>query len=392
MNNLFTRKMSRVCLLIVASGWNICNCSAKEVPAVNMDDAGKISRSFEDPIEYVLGKLKDYDLVMIGERHWCRQEPLFIQDLIKQCCEKDAINAVFLEFGRFEDQGKIDAFMDSAKYDPKPVIETLRNVGVIGWGYQEYFDIFKLIYDQNAKRLPAQKIRLVLTDPELEGLNLDAQLYNCLKTSPLPEKKKWQVIAWLRDSIKDRDQRMSAVIEAHVFQSGLKGIYYAGSSHIRKDLLKKHDDGRQYFSAGGVLARKYPGRVCCLVFHKQPELWQDESGFNRLEELFQSHGKSFAVDTRDSSIGRLKLKSDVSQEGVALCEAFDGYIMLNRDKDYQPCALVPGFYDDEFAKIVWDRLREDGILNRFPPELAKWKDKTPTGAELTWIVGELGLR
>lgn len=183
---------------------------------------------------------------------------------------------------------------------------------------------------------------------------------------------------------------MSAVIETHVFKSGLKGIYYAGSSHIRKD-LKKKDDGRQYFSAGGVLARKYPGRVCCLVFHKQPELWQNESYFNRLEELFQSYGKPFAVDTKYPPLCRLKLKSDVLQEGVALCEAFDGYIMLNRDKDYRPCALVPGFYDDEFAKIVWDKLREAGVLERFPPELAKWKDKTPTGAELTWMVGELGL-
>jgi hypothetical protein len=390
MNSPFTRILL-VCLVIVASGWNICNCSAKEVSTVNMDDSGKISQSFEDPIEYVLGKLRDYDLVMIGERHWRRQEPLFIQNLIKRCCEKNAINAVFLEFGRFDDQGKIDAFMDCPTYDPKPIIDALRICTVFGWGYQEYFDIFKLIYDENAKRPPAQKIRLILPDPELEDLNLDAQLYRCLKMSPLPEKKKWQVISWLRDSVKDRDQSMSAVIEAYIFQSGLKGIYYAGSSHIRKDLQKKND-GRQYFSAGGILTRKYPGRVCCLTFHKQPELWQKVNDFNYLEELFQSYGKSFAAGTKNPRISGLKLKSDVSHDGVALREAFDGYIMLNRDKDYQPCTFVPGFYDDEFAKIVWDKLREKGVLEKFPPELAKWKEKTPTGSELKWMVEEYGLR
>ncbi len=390
MNSPLT-KILLVCLLIVASNWNIYNCYAKQVPVADIDFSKKISQSFEEPIEYVLGKLKDYDLVMIGERHWRRQEPVFIQDLIKRCFEKNAINAVFLEFGSFEDQGKIDAFMDSAGYDPKPITDTLRNHGVFGWGYQEYFDIFKLIYDENSKRPPAQKIRLILSDPELKGVSFDAQFYDCLKMSPLPEKEKWQVITWLRESIKDRDQCMSAVIEAHVFQSGLKGIYYAGSSHIRKDLQKK-DYGRQYFSAGGVLDHKYPGRVCCLTFHKQPEFWQNVSDFNRLEELFQSYGKPFAVDTKKSAISQLKLKSDVLQEGVALCEAFDGYIMLNQDKDYQPCAFVPGFYDDEFAKIVWDKLREDGVLERLPPELAIWKDKTPTGAELTWMIEEYGLR
>jgi len=384
-------KISLVFLLIVASNWSIYNCLAKQVHVAETDYSKKINQSFEDPIEYVLGKLKDYDLVMIGERHWRRQEPVFIKDLIKRCYEKNAVNLVFLEFGYFEDQGKIDAFLDSPEYDPKPVIDALRNCGVFGWGYQEYFDIFKLIYDENSKRPAAKKIRLILTDPELKSISFDAQFYDCLKMSPFSEKEKWEVITWLRESIKDRDQRMSAVIEAHVFKSGLKGIYYAGSSHIRKDLQKKNY-GRQYFSAGGILTRKYPGRVCCLTFHKQPELWQNVNDFNYLEEVFQSYGKSFAVDAKDPPISRLKLKSDVLQDGVALCEAFDGYIMLNRDKDYQPCAFVPDFYDDEFAKVVWDKLREDGVLERLPPELTKWKDKIPTGAELTWMVGEYGLR
>lgn len=393
MKNDFFVKISLRCLLcllivIASSGFN--KASANKVTPAEKNFPEKLDK-LQDPIKYVLGKLQDYDLVMIGERHWTREEPIFIQNLIKRCFEENAINAVFLEFGNFEDQGKIDAFMQSSKYDPRPIIDVLRNRGEFGWGYQEYFDIFKLIYDENSKRPTAQKIRLILSDPELKGVSFDTQFYDCLKMSPLAEKKKWEVITWLRESIKDRDQLMSAVIEAHIFESGLKGIYYAGSSHIRKD-LKKKNYGRQYFSAGGVLTRKYPGRVCCLTFHKQPEFWQNVSDFNRLEELFQSYGRSFAVDTKNSPISQLKLKSDILQEGVALCEAFDGYIILNRDKDYQPCALVPGFYDDEFAKIVWGRMREAGYLERLPPELGKWKEKTPTGVELTWMIEEYGLR
>jgi|GEM_PF-1654367 len=387
-NCLFT-KISLRCLLwliIVTTGWNTDNSSAKQVPVKDINLSVKIEQSFQDPIEYVLGKLRDYDLVMIGEHHRLRQEPVFIQSLIKRCFEKNAINLVFLEFGNFEDQGKIDAFMDSAEYDPKPVTDILRNYGVLGWGYQEYFDIFKLIYDENTKRPPSQKIRLILSDPELKDMTLDAQFYDCLKMSSLPEKKRWEVITWLRESLlKDRDQCMSAVIEAHLFQGGLKGIYYAGSSHIRKDLQKK-GYGRQYFSAGGILARKYPGRVCCLTFHKQPEFWQKVGDFDYLEQLFTSCGTPFAIDTNDSRISHLKLKGDIAAEGIALPEAFDGYIMLNRDEDYKPCALVPGFYDDEFAKVVWDRLRERKILERFPPEFERFKTKTPTGEELMKMI------
>jgi len=393
-NNGFFTKTSPgclLCLLIVIAGWDINNSYANQVSPTEKSLLEESYRSFQEPIEYVLGKLKDHDLIMIGERHWVREEPTFIQNLIKRCYEKNAIDVVFFEFGNFEDQGKIDAFMESPKYNPQLFIDVLRDYGILGWGYQEYFDIFKLIYDENHKRPPARRIRLIFPDPELEDIDLDSEFLDCLRSSPLTDKQRWEMITWLRESIADRDQRMSAVIEAHVFGSGLKGIYYAGGSHIRKDLQKK-GYGRRYFSAGGILARKYPGRVCCLTFHNSAEYWQNASDFNDFEELFKSHGKSFAVDTKDSPIGQIELKSDVAQDGVKLYEAFDGYIMLNRDKDYQPCALVPGFYDDEFAKIIWDRLRKRGLLEKLPPELSKWKEKTPTGEELTWMIGEYGLR
>jgi hypothetical protein len=394
-NNGFFTKTSLgclLCLLIVIAGWDINNSYANQVSPTEKSLLEESYQSFQEPIEYVLGKLKDHDLIMIGERHWVREEPTFIQNLIKRCFEKNAINAVFLEFGNFEDQGKIDVFMDSAQYDPKPVIDVLRNSYEFGWGYQEYFDIFKLIYNENRKRPPSERIKLVLVDPSFDGVNLWSHLTECLKLSPLLYKQKTSMVGSLYDAITDRDRYMADVIEMYRYEMNLvKGIYYAGGSHIRKDLQKK-GYGRRYFSAGGILARKYPGRVCCLTFHNSPEYWQNASDFNDFEELFKSHGKSFAVDTKGSPIGQIRLKSDVAQEGVELYEAFDGYIMLNRDKDYQPCALVTGFYDDEFAKIIWDRLRKRGLLQKLPPELSQWKEKTPTGEELTWMIGEYGLR
>jgi len=394
MKNDFFAKISLRCLLcllivIVSSGFS--KASANKVAPTEKDFPEKLDK-LQDPIEYVLGKLEDYDLVMIGERHWVREEPIFIQNLIRRCYEKNAINVVFLEFGKFEDQGKIDAFMESDKYDSKPVIDVLRNSYEFGWGYQEYFDIFKLIYDENHKRPPFERIKLVLVDASLDSFNLERQLYESFQQSPLPEEKKWQIVSWLRESVTDRDHFMSDVIEVYRYKMNLpKGIYYAGGSHIRKDLQKK-GYGRRYFSAGGILARKYPGRVCCLTFHNSPEYWQNASDFNDFEELFKSHGKSFAVDTKGSQIGQIKLKSDVDQEGVELYEAFDGYIMLNLNSSYQFCPIIPGFYDDEFAKIVWDRMRKRGFLKKLPPELSKWKEKTPTGEELTWMIGEYGLR
>ena len=153
---------SLLCLLIVITNCNANENPAEQVPLSEKNAVEKSIKSFQDPIEYVLKKLEICDLVMIGERHWTHEEPVFIQNLIKRCYEKNAIKVVFLEFGRFADQGKIDAFMAADKYDPKPIIDILRDSDDLGWGYQEYFDIFKLIYDENHKRPSSEQIKLVL--------------------------------------------------------------------------------------------------------------------------------------------------------------------------------------------------------------------------------------
>jgi len=379
-----------MCGAIFLGGCNMSRPSAKQPQKTNGNlISNKANKSLKDPIEYVLEKLKDHDLVMIGERHWTHEEPVFIQNLIQRCLEKRMIKVVFIEFGGFEDQWRIDTFMESPQYDPKPIVDVLRNSYELGWGYQEYFDILKLIYDENRKRPSSERVKLVLVDSPSSLASLEKQLYECVARSPVPENQKWQMVSWLRESFTDRDHFMADVIEMYSQSLGpVRAIYYAGSSHIRKDLRIK-DYGRRFFSAGGILARKYPGRVCSLTFHMEPRFWQNANDFDYIEELFEKGGKkSFGIDTNDSRIVQLKLKSNIFKTGVALKEAFDGYIMLNQNKDYHPCDIVPGFYDDEFAKIIWDKLKKEGRLKHLPPEFQEWQNKTPTGSDLEKMIKE----
>jgi hypothetical protein len=380
-----------LCLLIVIASANEDKTSTNRRSQAEKNISQKPSRSLQDPIEYVLGKLEDYDLVMIGEHHWTHEQPAFIENLIKRCYEEHAIDFLFLEFGEFQDQGKIDIFLESKEYDPQPVVEVLRNSTDMGWGYQEYFDIFKTIYFENKERPESRRIKIIMVDGPPSTVNMDEELYNCLEESSWSEKEKRQKVCWIREGIAGRDSFMAEVIAAYMFDgSGRKGIYYAGGAHIRKDLREK-SYGLRLFSAGGILVRKYPGRVCSLTFHKQRHHWQNLNDFEFLEQRYEKHAKSFAVDTASAMTSHLKLKSKVSDQSVTLNEAFDGYIMLNLDKDYHPCSLVSGFYDDAFAEVVWARLRKDGTLDRLPPEWSRWREKTPTGEELAKMIGD-GLR
>lgn len=123
-------------------------------------------------VDYVVRKLNDHDLVMIGERHWTHEEPVFIQKVLMRCYEEIPINYLFLEFGRFVDQAKAEAFLSSPNFDSTPVVDILRNSYEFGWGYQEYFDIFKLIYEENHSRPPPRRVKIILVDGPPDGVEL----------------------------------------------------------------------------------------------------------------------------------------------------------------------------------------------------------------------------
>jgi hypothetical protein len=344
-----------------------------------------LSEPWKDPLDYVVDKVRRYDLVLIGESHWVRQEPLFVQQLVVRCMTENLIDVVFLEIGRFEDQWKIDAFMKSPTYDPAPVIEILRDETLLGWGYEEYLDIFRRIYEENAKREPSKRVRLVMVHPTLDEVDLLSYFDRQLKKADFSDDKRRSLAYSLDDAIiRDRNRIMADVIECCRRDLGLsRGIFYGGAAHVRRDLT-----GRRHFTTGGLLARHYPGRICCLTLQRELDRWQGAEGAAPMEHLFQSQGQPFAVDTNDPAIRGLKLKSDVAPEGVDLSEAFDGYIMLSLDKDRQPCRLIPGFYTDDFAKIVWERARKKGLLPYLPEQYSQWREKTPTGAELAQMVEE----
>ncbi len=344
-----------------------------------------------DAIDYVLDKLKRHDLVMIGERHWVCEEPLFLQRLIARAAAENVLDVIFLEFGNFEDQWKVDAFLNSKTYDPKPIIEVFRDMGGLGWGYQEYLDVFRRVYEVNVAREPSGRIKIVLVDPSFEGIDLWSYFDRHLSRTGVPADRRSEMAGSLYDAIKDRDRVMADVVEAYHYVLGFShGLFYAGGDHIRKDLRSK-DYGRRYYTTGGLLARRYPGRICCLTFHRAPEFWHSAQDFESLEALFTNHGKPFGADTKHAAVARLKLKGAFAPDGIDLVEAYDGYIVLTRDQDYQPCALIPGFYDDAYAKVVWEQLRERGLLKRLPEQWSEWRHKTPTGKELEKMIRE-GLR
>jgi hypothetical protein len=168
---------------------------------------------------------------------------------------------------------------------------------------------------------------------------------------------------------------MAAVIDMYMRKFAVcNAIYHAGSDRIQKAWGSK-TYGRHFLSAGGILARKYPERVFAITFHKERNWWLNEADFLSVEQLFLNHGRSLALDTDDPRLKGLRIghHASIAKDGEALDEAYDGYIILNRDADYRRCTLIHKFYGNASAKVVWSRLRQSLVGSKTPMHLHEAK-------------------
>lgn len=208
--------------------------------------ADYLKKNAENPISFVLSKLKDYRIVAIGEDHWIADHTPFLCEVLREAAKHDETRpqVLALEFGNEMDQKTADNVTHATVFMPDSVIKILQHApDVFGNPYKEYFDVFKCIWEIN-QTLPAEKkIRISLLDPAGTQDSFD-------KTS-------------LRRS-RDRDMTMFNKLRSH-YVNGNKIIFYAGQAHTQRQIrgykLKNKSYYYNYPSAGYLIKSSYPNDV-----------------------------------------------------------------------------------------------------------------------------------
>lgn len=208
--------------------------------------ADYLKKNAENPISFVLSKLKDYRIVAIGEDHWIADHTPFLCEVLREAAKHDETRPqVFaLEFGNEMDQKTADNVTHATVFMPDSVIKILQHApDVFGNPYKEYFDVFKCIWEINQTLPTEKKIRISLLDPAGTQDSFD-------KTS-------------LRRS-RDRDMTMFNKLRSH-YVNGNKIIFYAGQAHTQRQIrgykLKNKSYYYNYPSAGYLIKSSYPNDV-----------------------------------------------------------------------------------------------------------------------------------
>ncbi|MCB2230688.1 hypothetical protein KQH82_08225 [bacterium] len=113
-----------------------------------------VSENAQSPIEYVLSKFDDHDVVILGEPHYVKQHVEFVRNLIP-ALHKDGINRLATEYLRRVDQTLLDSLITAPVWDEQLAREiTMRSF--VYWGFQEYVYIYKAAWSVNQQRAESE--------------------------------------------------------------------------------------------------------------------------------------------------------------------------------------------------------------------------------------------
>ncbi len=91
----------------------------------------------QPPAEYVLSKLKDHRVVLLGENHWLRQDVQLVIDLVPRL-RSAGVDALAIEMLPASSQPVIDHIVSSETWDATAALGVLRQAA---WPYREYLEI-----------------------------------------------------------------------------------------------------------------------------------------------------------------------------------------------------------------------------------------------------------
>ncbi len=175
--------------------------------------------NYQTPEDYVIGKLKDHDIVFIGEYHRIKQNVELIHTLIPRLYE-DGVYNLGIEFALRQDQQKIDKLITADTYDEELAGKILFSSFAF-WGYQEYADIFKVAWNFN-RRLPEGSRRF-----RVFGLGVKAD-WSHVKTKEDRDKPEIMRKVWANGR---PDSTMANTIIQEFINKKEKALIYAGSHH-----------------------------------------------------------------------------------------------------------------------------------------------------------------
>ncbi|MDD3771881.1 MAG: ChaN family lipoprotein [Weeksellaceae bacterium] len=323
-----------------------------------------IKENSQSPEHYVIEKFKNHQVIFIGENHYIKEQVELIKNLIPELYENGIYN-LGTEFIRYSDTEKMNKLLTDSIYNEELVRDISFN-SLWHWGYQEYLDIYKTVWELNQK-LPknAPKFRIF-------GIEEDIDFSYVQSEEDFDNPEVMRKVFKSSYDFEESEGFSAFVIQKEILDKNEKALIYSGIHHAfteyyqpRYDIEKKIFGGSYEKERMGNLIKNKLGDKTMTIFIHGP--WYDKNGYKMqilpidgvLDSLFSlpeyQEYYPFGMDTRGTSLGDLKGKTSVYQYGYpnfTLKDFCDGYIFLKPINDYTTVTPIADFVKPENVEYI----------------------------------------
>ncbi|MGI5173605.1 hypothetical protein H0R92_08400 [Treponema sp. OMZ 840] len=321
-----------------------------------------LQNNYISPEDYIIEKFKDYDVVILGEMHRIKHDPLLVQNLMP-LLHKNGIYTVAIEFALYEDQDRIDTLVTAEEYDETLARSVHLNSFCIGLGgYHEYCDIFKAAWQVN-KNLPSgvQKMRVLGVNDRLYWSEAKSR-----EDTVKPEIRKKIFRDFSEKNWADR-------VKKEVLDKGEKVLCYCGMHHAFSKYRQPAVSGGRFIRFGDVRFGNYlyeekKDKVFTISLHYP---WFPVEGYDKdsvlpadgmIDTLLVSLPKNkrrFGFDTAGTPMGDFTGSTSLYKFGYdnfTLKDFCDGYICQGTFGDYEGVTAIKDFINETNI----DRIKAEG--------------------------------
>ncbi len=349
--------MKRLMLLVTAIVVVTGGCSERaqqttEVPSHLQPYVEYVKQQGQSPTEYIASRFADHDVVWLGEMHGIKHDPLLVQELVPVVYEQ-GVRGLATEFARKEDQPLIDSLLKLNEYDEDlALLVAFHN----DWGYHEYQDIFKAVWEFN-QMLPDT------SEPFwIYGMNCSPD-WSHVKSPEDRDKYEVMQKVWGGCSEEDWAEVILEQVEQGRKLLAYSGIHHAFTRYLQPRVLPGSERGEfrgfEEHRAARYVYEALGDRVMTVFLHAP---WNGPRGYDdslclpaggvvdSVMALLGSEHYPVGFDVDTGPFGELRVPHTVyaiGYEDFTLGQYCDGYIFQRPFAEYEAVTAIPGFVNEQ---------------------------------------------
>lgn len=315
-----------------------------------------LSGEGKDPIDFVLEKFNDYDMIIFDDALHTAVEPFeFYQELIKTPSFYKQVKYIFVEAISINKQQHIDAYLE-AETENRALLYPAFQDGFsgLGWPYKTYFDLFHTIYSLNNTLPIDQHLKVIAV--------ANPTYWSEIKTA--------KDVEMFRKTLSSFDYLMykTITLELNKFKNETKGIFLTNTRHAYKGI--KNRDSQFYWNSGTYFHQWHPGKTYSIHFHNVYLFFEKKEtisikwgriGNGIWDSAFKTFGnKPVAITLKDNIFGRQSYIGNHMLNvapNQTMYDAYDALIFLGPLEQMHKTAKVDFIYTEKFKKEIKRRYR-----------------------------------